>query len=158
MRACGLRLCALLLLAAAPARAAEATFVRIWPAWRDAASFERLGELFGGAENTGREIVHRSQPAVREGYYFLVRLRATAAISGTRLRLDLIRPDAPAARTYEFPAPLGPKETVFQVGLTGTDWPGGAEAHPVAWKLTLLSATGHPLAEHKSFLWEKPAP
>lgn len=147
----------LALLVAAPLRAADFEFVRVWPAHRDAASFERLGEFFGRPEDAGREVVVRTQPAARDGYYFLVRVKHATAPSGARFTLDVIRPDHPAPKSFTFPATFGAKETVFQLGLTGTDWPGGKAASPVAWKLTLFSADNRPLAEHKSFLWEKPA-
>jgi hypothetical protein len=45
----------------------------------------------------------------------------------------------------------------MNLGLTGADWPGGEQAHPVAWKLELVAADGRVLAAEKSFLWEKPA-
>ena len=37
-------LACLLFFAAVPARAGEAEFVRIWPGWRDAESFDRISE------------------------------------------------------------------------------------------------------------------
>ena len=40
--------------------------------------------------------------------------------------------------------------------FTGSAWPDGKRAHPVAWKLVLKAADGRTLAEQKSFLWEKP--
>ena len=141
------------------AHASEVAFVRVWPAWRDSESFERIGEYFGRRENTGREIVVRTQPQARDGYYFLVRVKAakSAATENARFELGVIRPDNPEPKTFTFPATFGAKETVFQLGLTGADWPGGKSANPVAWKLRLLGANGQVLAEHQSFLWEKPA-
>ncbi|HUR56254.1 MAG TPA: hypothetical protein VM029_00990 [Opitutaceae bacterium] len=149
--------CLLLLVGAVPLRSAEAEFLRVWPGWRDAESFERISEYFGGGENAGRQVVLRTQAAAREGFYFLVRVRAAAALANARYELSVIRPDAPDTRVYKFPASIPAKETVFQLGITGADWPEGKDAHPVAWKLVLLSADGHPLAEQKSYLWEKPA-
>ena len=139
--------------------AAGVEFVRVWPAWRDAESFERIGEYFGKPEDTRREVVLRTQPATRDGYYFLVRVKTAAPSTppDARFELSVIRPDNPEPKTYSFPITLGGKESVFQLGLTGADWPGGQEANPVAWKLALLSADGRLLTEHKSFLWEKPA-
>lgn len=137
-------------------RAAEVEFVRVWPGWRDAESFVRISEYFGERENPGREIIRRTQPAERAGFYFLVRVKSAAALDGARFKLDVIRPDAPEPRTFEFPADVPAKEKVFQLGLTGSDWPGGPEASPIAWKLALLGSDGRTVAEHKSFLWEKP--
>ena len=137
--------------------AGDLEILRVWPGWRDAESFERIGEYFGRPENTGRETVLRTQPAERSGYYFLVRVKAAAASPGTRFALSVIRPDTPEPKTYVFPVERWDKENVFQLGLTGADWPEGKKAHPVAWKIALQDATGRVLAEHKSFLWEKPA-
>lgn len=151
-------LLAALVFAAGPARAAEAEFVRVWPSWRTAESFERIGEYFGRSENPAGRTVLRTQPAARAGYYFLVRVKPPAAVAGARFELEVIRPDAPDAKTFAFPAPAMPAgETVFELGLTGADWPDGEKAQPVAWRLALRTADGRTLAEHKSFLWEKPA-
>jgi hypothetical protein len=148
----------LLLLCASLASAAEVEFVRVWPGWRDADSFERIGEYFGRPEKARGEVVLRTKSEVREGYYFLVRVKAgTTVPANSRFELNVIRPDNPEAQTFTFAAPLAAKETVFQLGLTGVDWPGGKAANPVAWRLALLDASGRTLAEQKSFLWEKPA-
>ena len=147
---------ALLTSLAVPTRAADVGFLRVWPGWRGAESFDRISEYFGGRENTGRELVLRTKSDTRAGYYFLVRVKSATALEGTTFELSLIRPDTPETKTYRFAAAVPARETVFQFGLTGSDWPGGEEAHPVAWKLALVAADGRTLAEHKSFLWEKP--
>jgi hypothetical protein len=139
------------------ARAAEVEFVRVWPQWRDAESFDRIGEYFGGSENTAKTIILRTHADVRAGYYFLVRVQNAAALAGARFVLQIIRPDAPEPKTFSFPAAVRAGGAVFELGLTGADWPGGKAAHPVAWKLALLAADGRELAAQKSFLWEKPA-
>lgn len=148
---------ALVALAAGAARAADAEFVRVWPSWRSAESFERIGEYFGRGEVPSGQIVVRTRPETRAGFYFLVRVKQPAALAGARFVVDVIRPDAPDAKTFSFTAAVPAGEAVFQLGLTGADWPGGEKAQPVAWRLALLAADGRPLAEHKSFLWEKPA-
>jgi len=150
-------LLALLLGPLASARAAEVEFVRIWTDWRNAESFDRISEYFTGQENTGNQIVRRSQPAVRAGYYFLVRLRNSGSSHpSAKLILSLIKPDSPLVRVYTFPVPIAAGESVFNLGLTGADWP-GEKAHPVAWKLEAVATDGTKLGEHKSFLWEKPS-
>lgn len=144
-------------IAVVAAPVAEAEFLRVWPGWRDAESFERISEYFGGGENNGRQIMLRTQTGSREGFYFLVRVKAAAAIPGARYEVSVIRPDAPEARVFSFATPIAVKESVFQLGITGRDWPGGKEAHPVAWKMALVARDGRVLAEQKSYLWEKPA-
>ena len=150
------RMLALFLLAGTWVSGAEVEFVRVWPGWRDAESFDRISEYFGGGENTGRQVVLRTQPDVRGGYYFLVRVRSAEAIAGAAFELSVIRPDTPEPKTHRFDASIPAKETVFQLGLTGSGWPDGDKAHPVAWKLALVGPNGRVLAEKKSFLWEKP--
>lgn len=151
--------CFVLALAAlAPAgRAADATFVHLWPGWREADSFDRITEFLGGAEPAGRRTLLRTQPDARAGYYFLFRLHLAAAVTAAKFELHVIRPDSPEPKVFAFPAAAPSGDHVFDLGLTGADWPGGKKANPVAWKLTLLAADGRVLAEHKSFLWEKPA-
>ncbi|MGH7944888.1 MAG: hypothetical protein ACREH8_23210 [Opitutaceae bacterium] len=137
--------------------AADVEFLRVWPGWRGAEAFDRISEYFGGREHTGRQLILRTQPDVRAGYYFLVRVKSTTALERAKFELSVIRPDAPEPKIYRFEAAVPPKETVIQLGLTGSDWPGGDKANPVAWKLALVGADGRVFAEQKSFLWEKPA-
>jgi hypothetical protein len=143
--------------ASPPARATEVEFVRIWPAWRTAESFDRISEYFDGQENTGRHTVLRSQPDTRAGYYFLVRTKTTLNAADAKFVLQIIKPDAPQAKTYTFPVVLIGREVVFNLGLTGTDWP-DRKTHAVAWRLALVSGKGEELASRESFLWAKSAP
>jgi hypothetical protein len=138
-------------------RGAEVEFVRVWPGWRDADTFDRISEYFGGPEVTGKQIVRRTQPEARAGYYFLLRVKTVAALPAAKFEVDVIRATAPDVKKYTFPVALPAPETVVQLGLTGAEWPEGRSAHPVAWRVVLLAADGHVLAERKSFLWEKPA-
>jgi hypothetical protein len=139
------------------ARAADAEFLRVWPGWRDAEAFDRIGEYFGSREPGVGEVVLRTQPEQRAGYYFLARVKNAAPLATAKFELSVIRPDHPEPKLFTFPANVPAKETVFQLGLTGADWPAGKEANPVAWKIALVDGSGRVLAEHKSFLWEKPA-
>jgi hypothetical protein len=147
---------AVLVALAASARAAEARLLRVWPGWRDAESFERIGDYFGGSKTAGRETVLRTQAAAAAGYYFLVRVAATAPVERAEFELDVILSGSPEAKLFRFSAALPAKETVFHLGVTGGDWPGGKDESPLAWKLTLRDESGGVLAEQKSFLWEKP--
>ncbi len=142
--------------AAAPLAASEIEFVRIWPSWREAESFIRISEYFGGVENTGHQSVLRTQTAERSGFYFLTRTANPGAVqAGAKLELQVIFPDSPFPRTFAFPVDVPAGGHVFNLGLTGTDWP-GKKIQPVAWRLRLLAADGRELAVGKSFLWEKP--
>ena len=146
----------LLVSAVTRTHAAEVEFLRVWPAWRDAEAFDRIREYFGGRENSGGQLVLRTQQNARAGYYFLVRVKSATALGNATFEVSVIRPDSPEPKIFRFEAPVPAKEFVYQFGLTGSDWPAGDAANPVAWKLALVGADGRVLAEQKSFLWEKP--
>jgi hypothetical protein len=136
--------------------AADAKIVRLLPGYRTTASFQRLSEFFTGRENTGKETVLRSQPDARQGYYWFLRLENSgAAIAEATFELQVITPANPEPRTFTFRAPVPAGSRVFDVGLTGADWPDAAAA-PVAWLLRVRSPAGE-LVSAQSFLWSKPA-
>lgn len=144
---------ATLLLLSAPALLCGATeIVRVWPAYRDDASFRRISEYLNGQENTGAEIVLRTQDEPRDGYYFVTRVKTDAAAAGANLVLEVVLPGDPAVHTYTFAADLPAGEKVVNLGLTGSDWP-GKKIRPAAWRLTARAADGAVLAEKASFLW-----
>lgn len=146
----------LLLGAVLTASAAEVEFVRIWPAWRKTESFIRISEYFGGGENTGRQTVLRTQAGERSGFYFLTRTANSGEpVTGAKFELKVILPDSPFPRVFFLPADVPAGGHVFNLGLTGEDWP-DKKIQPVAWRLRLLAADGRELAVGKSFLWEKP--
>lgn len=140
---------------AAAASAADLEIVRVYSSWRDAASFKRISEYFDGKENTGREVVLRSHPDQRTGFYFLVRLKSAAATRRVNAHLQVIRHDWPSPRTTVFPMELGAGSTVFQLGLTGPEWQ-DPKVQPIAWHLEVMGDDGRVLASEKSYLWEKP--
>ncbi|HEY5550756.1 MAG TPA: hypothetical protein VIK52_02630 [Opitutaceae bacterium] len=139
----------------AAAVAAHATeIVRVWPEWRTDESFVRLSELFGGAENPGKETILRTHPESRDGLYFLVRFAHASAVEGT-LELSVIKPGSTDPVVFKFPASVSSGSSVFQLGLTGGDWP-DAETDPVAWRIALVDSTSAELAAKESFLWSPP--
>ena len=141
---------------AASARAADVTFVRVWPGYRTAESFDRISEYLDGQENTGGQTVLRSQPTQRDGFYFLVRLKnAGDAIAGASVELSVITPASATPRTLTIATDLPAGQHVFQCGLTGADWPDAA-VHPVAWKIVIRAPGGAELASAQSFLWSEP--
>jgi hypothetical protein len=148
---------ALLLIVAPLAGTADVELVRIWPGWRDAATWDSIPEYFGGTETHGAQIVLRTQVTTRDGFYFLVRTAANTAQATVRFELEIVRPDSPEPKRHVFNTRLPAGTAVFQLGVTGADWPGGKRAQPVAWRLTLRGTDNTVLAEHKSFLWEQPA-
>ena len=153
------RLLPVLLLLALPTAvpAAGIELVRVISGWRDAASFQRLSEYFGGRENTGGMILLRTRPGERAGFYWLVRLKNNGPpVPGARFELEVITPAAPEPRTFTFPADVPAGRPLYELGLTGADWP-DAKARPAAWRLRLLAADGRTLIGEQSFIWELPA-
>jgi hypothetical protein len=130
--------------------------VRVFTGWRDAASFQRVIEYLDGRENTGGATVLRSRSGERAGYYWLVRLKnGGASLPGAKFELQVITPAAPEPKTFTFSADIPAGSPLYQLGLTGTDWP-GPKARPVAWHLQVIAADGTTLVVKESFLWEMP--
>ena len=150
---------ALLLAATAlPARPADVAFVRVWSQWHPALDFKRISEYFTDHENFSHKVIIRSQPASRAGYDFLARVRHPAVdLTGGKFVLQIITPGNPVAREFNFAlaAKCPPGVHVFQLGLTGSDWPSKG-SHPVAWRLELRSADDRTLLGQQSYLWSKP--
>ena len=139
-----------------PGRAASLEIVRVFTGWRDAASFQRVTEYLHGRENTGGINVLRSRPDERAGYYWQVRLKnGGAALPGVKFELQVITPAAPEAKTFTFSADIPAGSRLYQLGVTGADWP-GPKARPVAWHLQVFAADGTTLIAKESFLWEMP--
>lgn len=151
-----MRLLALFLALAAAASAADLQILRVFSGWRDAGSFRRISEYFTGREHTGGEIVVRTRPAQRGGYYFLVRTRNAGAPFEGSFDFQVVLPHSPQPRAFRFRATVPAGEAVFNLGVTGADWP-DRETDVVAWKLDLRDAGGQALATGRSYLWEKPA-
>lgn len=144
-------------LAAVSVSASDLKIVRVFTGWRSAASFRSIREYFGGKENDGDARVLRSHPTERAGYYWLVRLKGRhPPIVGAKFELQVISPASPETKTYLFPADIPSGGCLFQIGLTGADWP-GARALPDAWHLSLLAPDGKTLLARESYLWEMPA-
>ncbi len=134
--------------------ASEVKIVRVWPEYREEASFVRLLEFFGGKESAPETIL-RSQPASRAGYYFLTRFKTDQAQPGAILALEYFVPGDDVPRVQFFPVDLVKGSRAFLAGLTGSDW-ADASAAPTAWRLRLLAASGAELARQQSFLWSLP--
>ncbi len=154
------RLASLVLFIASALAAVAGDFkiVRVWPGYRAAESFDRISEYFGGGENSARRTILRTQSGNRAGYYFLVRLvNPGTAQPGCSWQLEVILPTSAQPRTFAFAAEIPTGNNVFELGLTGADWP-NAKTEPVAWKLVLQSADKRELVSQQSFLWDRPPP
>ena len=132
------------------------TINHVYTGWRNGASFKRISEYFTGQENTRGEAMLRTHPEQRTGFYFLVRTSNPGAARSIKATLHVITSANARATDYHFATELKAGTTVFNLGLTGTDWT-DPKANPVAWKLDLTDNDGQPLASETSYLWEKPA-
>jgi len=149
-------LAAFLLILPAALRAAGPEIIRVSTGWRTTASFQRVSEYWTGRENDGSINVLRTRPAERAGYYWLIRLRNDGApLAGAKFELAVITLAAPTPRTFSFPVTLAAGSALYDLGLTGADWP-GAKARPVAWRLRVIAADGRTLIAEQSFLWAQP--
>ena len=149
-------LCLMVLLGCS-VQAQNVTFERVWPSYRDAASFTRVLEYFGGSPDTTNRDAVRSQPDQRAGYYWLVRTHATTALADCTVQIKVHRVGTTAPATHTFPFPVSSGSHAINVGLTGTDWSDPTE-RPIAWQLTLLSPSNSVLATQQSFLWQRQTP
>lgn len=138
-------------------RGADLELVRVWTNYRTANSFVRISEYFTGHEATrNHETILRTDAASRAGFYFLARVKNRGAeISGAQAQVEVITPDAPTPKIFRFPISVPHGSHVYEVGMTGKDW-ASIDQHPVAWRVLILGADGHPLLSQQSFLWSKP--
>ena len=67
--------------------------------------------------------------------------------------LRIVTPLSPETEQFSFPAEGVAGEQVFEIGLTGSDWPGKRPIRSLGWSLSLLQ--GQILASAQSFLWSK---
>jgi hypothetical protein len=151
-----LALLGLLLAAAHGACGAELSFVRVWPRWYDNDQVIRISEFFTGRENMGERTIVHSRADSRTGFYFVVRVKNPGLlVSGTKFVVQVILPTSAEPKVFTLPADVPAGGKVYQLGLTGADWP-SRRTFPVAWKLDLVGADGQLLASQESFLWAKP--
>ncbi len=128
----------------------------ITPRYMEAQQFIRVSEYWSGTEQTGSRLILRSDPQVRDGFYFVLRLdeKVKKLPRGTRILAEVFTPASPEAQTFTFTLPAKrPRTKEIFVGLTGTDW-NFPEAVPGAWRFTLENANGDLLAREQSYLWE----
>jgi len=133
---------------------ADVTVVPIFTGYREAASFKRISEYFSGKENTGGQLILRTHPDQRSGYYLQFRIN-TATTVDAKLVLQIITPDTATPRIFNFTTSLAGPKTMLNLGLTGTDW-SDMKINPVAWRLEVYSVDGKLLGVENSYLWEKP--
>lgn len=134
---------------------ANLELVRVWPGYRDAASFTSASEYFRGPAAQSELTAQRTAPDQRAGYYWLVRTKSNASHAGTKIRLEVTRQGSTEPQLHEFTFDIARGNHAAPFGLTGPDWPDPTEV-PIAWRLTVISSDGSFLASQSSFLWQDP--
>jgi hypothetical protein len=119
--------------------------------------FKRIPEFFTGREFSGWKVYCRTNPADREGFYFVVKVTGGVPplSAGCHWLLEWITPLDPTAQQKKVllsEQKISGKE-VF-IGLTGSDWP-DPSVQPIAWSLSLVDSEERILGQSQSFLWSK---
>lgn len=134
-------------------QAAGVKIVRILEGHKKNEDFDRISEFFSGKENTGGVTILRSQPSLREGYYFTIRLDSETPVTKATIELLIYNTVSETPHRHTFETTLSKGSQLIEIGLTGNDWPFPKTTHPSAWKITLLDAAQTPLATRQSYLW-----
>lgn len=118
-------------------------------------NFKRISEYWSGAENQGKRVILRTDPEVRDGYYFTLVLdeKVRDLPRGSVITGEFFTPVSTDVQVHDFRLPNKlPKTKEIFLGLTGADWP-QAESVPGAWRFTIKDANGAVLAAKQSYLW-----
>jgi len=138
----------------APERTVEIKEIK--PRYIPEESFMRIKEFWSGAENKGNRIILRSDPEIRNGYYFTLVLnqKMRDLPRGTVITGEFFTPTSNEMQTHDFRLPNSkmPKTREIFLGLTGADWP-DPSGTPGAWRFTIRDANGNELAQKQSYLW-----
>lgn len=129
--------------------------VAVTPRYMETEQFKRISEYMTGKENLGKRVIMRTNPRLRDGYYFVLtldrnvrKLPPDAYIQGefyTSKSLDM------QTHRFEFPSILPSTREIF-IGLTGDAWP-KKDAIPAAWRFTIKNSREEILAQEQSYLW-----
>jgi hypothetical protein len=136
---------------------AELEIVRLWTGYKETSAFVRLREFLTGREVTGGSTILRTDPAVRDGFYYTLRLADSdrGAVPGGLVILHVVPPDGTRATEYRFPfAPSDRRQVRLEIGLTGEAWTHG-NTLPLAWHLEVRDEAGRALVSRESFLWSE---
>jgi len=122
--------------------------------WFCERDFESISEFLTGKEACTGYWIIRSNPDIREGLYWSIRLdkQLQQAAQPLSINLKYQRSDQaqPQQKVFLLPHPL-PRQTIL-IGLTGEDWP-WANSRLNAWQLQLMDAHGQVQASQQSDAW-----
>ncbi len=123
--------------------------------WRSAADVARISEAFEAKESSGNDVVFRTTENERPGYYFYFQLDFNPPKDG-RIILEVVREETRPPERYDFALNYQPHGWLgeYVIGLTGPQ-SGPVNWRPIAWRISIVDATGKILASQHSFLWSK---
>ncbi len=119
---------------------------------KSADDFKRLSEYVTDKENTGGNVVVRSDPSFRDGIYLILNIDIGAKVpAGSVAKLRYYRPDdhGEFVQEWELPEFVGMPTREILLGLTNREPP----KNLTAWHLEVVSPDGERLIERSSFLW-----
>ena len=129
------------------------------PGWWTHDDFVRLREYFTGEEDQRTRFLHRTDPRIRDGFYWKIRLRATPPETTGKLTLTVEWADprelTPQRESLSLPSdhPIWKGEKILFFGITDED--GKPSRTPLAWRLE-LTGDGALLGQKESYLWQTP--
>ncbi|MGN0834779.1 MAG: hypothetical protein ACI4QA_02995 [Candidatus Spyradosoma sp.] len=127
--------------------------------WKTEKDFKRISEFFTDEENTGSDVVVRSDPETRTGLYLIVNLECGSLVpAGSVAELRYFHPVRTGEQIQRWTLPefLAAPHRELRLGLTGTAWDKSlSRKKPSAWKLTVVSPSGETLVLRRSFLWSE---
>ena len=163
MRICLLSLLSLLLFAGCasiktkPEAVTSVEVVDTVPRFMVEAQFKRIKEYQTGAEHAGKRVIIRTDPEIRDGYYFALLLdkKVSELPQGTVIVGEFYTAATAEKQEYTFTLPSKLKKTkAVYLGLTGDAWPYGSGKVPAAWKFTFVDPNEVVLGSTQSYLWE----
>lgn len=108
---------------------------------RPATDFKRIAEYFTYEEDTGGDIIVRTDTSDRRGLYFAVGFDYLDELPGGAIAvLEFVSSEKTEPQKFLFVIPPVAKPALFKelrLGVSGLDWPASGDAKITAWKLSL---------------------
>lgn len=125
--------------------------------WKEEADFKRISEYFTDKENTGSNVVVRTDNEVRSGLYLVLNLDSGSVIpEGSVAELRYFHPKKSGKQIVRWTLPEfnAAWHRELQLGLTGNDWGSAlSKKRPSAWQITIVAPDKTLLVRRNSYLW-----
>lgn len=127
--------------------------------WKKEDDFKRISEFFTDNENTGSNVVVRSDEGKRDGLYLMLNLEHGKTVpAGSVAELHYFHPKKSGVQvcTWTLPEFNPAPHRELRLGLTGNNWDKSLSGkRPSAWKLTITAPDGTLLVRRTSYLWSE---